>query len=106
MADSPMWCIVMFDLPVQTKRQRTEATRFRKFLIDRGFSMLQFSVYNKYWPTGGVDRSTIRAVKDSLPPDGSVRILSITDRQWSSSYRFEGRKPDDPEDYPEQLTIF
>lgn len=106
MADSPMWCVVMFDLPVQTKLQRTEASRFRKFLIDCGFSMLQFSVYVKYWPTGGVDHATIRAVKDSLPPDGSVRIVPITDRQWSSSYRFEGRQNDIPEECPEQLTIF
>ena len=35
----------MFDLPVLTAPQRREATRFRKFLLDRGFSMVQFSVY-------------------------------------------------------------
>ncbi|WP_442904906.1 CRISPR-associated endonuclease Cas2, partial [Gordonibacter sp.] len=36
-----MWCVVMFDLPVQTKVQQREATKFRKLLIDSGFSMVQ-----------------------------------------------------------------
>lgn len=48
MADDPMWCLVMFDLPVLTKRQRSEATRFRHFLLDEGFWMAQYSVYVRY----------------------------------------------------------
>lgn len=50
MADDAMWCLVMFDLPVETKEQRREATRFRHDLLDWGFIMVQFSVYAKYWP--------------------------------------------------------
>ena len=37
MADDPVWCVVMFDLPVATKKQRKEATRFRHLLLDEGF---------------------------------------------------------------------
>lgn len=44
MADDPMWCLVMFDLPVETKKQRREATRFRNDLLDWGFCMVQLSV--------------------------------------------------------------
>ena len=40
-----MWVMVMFDLPVGTKRQRKVAARFRKDLLEDGFWMLQFSVY-------------------------------------------------------------
>ena len=29
-----MWCLVMFDLPVKTRRQRREATEFRNMLLD------------------------------------------------------------------------
>ena len=39
------WMLVLFDLPVTTKRERGQATRFRKKLLDDGYSMLQFSVY-------------------------------------------------------------
>ncbi len=39
-----MWLFVFFDLPVGTKTERRNATRFREFLKDNGFMMLQFSV--------------------------------------------------------------
>lgn len=45
MADDPMWCVVMFDLPVGTKKQRREATRFRNLLLDEGYWRAQYSVY-------------------------------------------------------------
>jgi CRISPR-associated protein Cas2 len=34
------WLIVAFDLPVGTRRQRKEATDFRKFLLDDGCQMI------------------------------------------------------------------
>ena len=43
-----MWVVTLFDLPVVTKDQRHEATRFRKALLQRGFQMAQLSVYFKY----------------------------------------------------------
>ena len=43
-----MWLFVFFDLPVKTKKQRKEATTFRKYLEKDGFSMLQFSVYMRH----------------------------------------------------------
>ena len=39
-----MWILVMFDLPVDTRKAAREATRFREFLLDRGFEMNQFSI--------------------------------------------------------------
>ena len=38
----------MFDLPVVTKEQSREATKFREFLLDQGFEMSQFSVYARF----------------------------------------------------------
>jgi CRISPR-associated endonuclease Cas2 len=43
-----MWIFVMFDLPVGTKKEMREATRFRQFLLDQGFEMSQFSVYARF----------------------------------------------------------
>ena len=88
-----MWCLVMFDLPVETKKQRREATRFRNDLLDWGFCMVQFSVYVKYWPTGGQDHATLRAIKTHLPEGGQVRVLALTDRQWATGLRFDNAKP-------------
>lgn len=38
-----MWVFVFFDLPTETKPQRKAAAKFRKRLLDDGFSMFQFS---------------------------------------------------------------
>ena len=101
-----MWCLVMFDLPVETKKQRREATRFRNDLLDWGFCMVQFSVYVKYWPTGGQDHATLRAIKTHLPEGGQVRVLALTDRQWATGLRFDNAKPRKAAGAPEQLMIF
>ena len=106
MADDAMWCLVMFDLPVATKRPRREATRFRNDLLDWGFCMVQFSVYVKYWPTGGQDHTTLRAIKSHLPEGGQVRVLALTDRQWATGLRFDNARPRKEAGTPEQLMIF
>jgi len=42
-----MWIVVLFDLPTDTKAARKEYTRFRKFLLNDGFTMMQYSVYTQ-----------------------------------------------------------
>lgn len=106
MADDAMWCLVMFDLPVETKKQRREATRFRHDLLDWGFSMVQFSVYVKYWPLGGQDHATLRAIKSHLPSGGKVKVLGLTDRQWARGLHFVCAERKDDGHAPEQLMIF
>lgn len=106
MPNDPMWCLVMFDLPVETKAQRREANRFRHNLLDWGFSMVQFSVYVKYWPTGGQDTATIGAIKQHLPTGGQVRVIAVSDRQWATGLRFDNASPQKTDPRPEQLTIF
>lgn len=77
-----VWLFVFFDLPVGTKPQRRNATRFRNFLKDDGFMMLQFSVYARV--CRGEDGATkhIARVTRNLPTEGGVRALQVTDRQY------------------------
>jgi CRISPR-associated protein Cas2 len=78
-----MWLFVLFDLPVGTKDERRHATRFRNFLKDDGYLMLQFSVYARICRAEeAVDKHLARVVK-SLPPKGSVRALQVTDKQYA-----------------------
>lgn len=102
----PMWCVVMFDLPVTSKSQRREATRFRNNLLDLGFSRAQFSVYVQYLPLSARINQIVKAIKAALPPGGDVRIISITDIQWSKAVRFSAGTPASTELAPPQLTIF
>ena len=45
-----MWIMVLFDLPVITEKERKTATKFRNFLLDNSFEMVQFSVYMRPCP--------------------------------------------------------
>ncbi len=101
-----MWCVVMFDLPVLTKKERREATRFRNMLQDVGFCRAQFSVYVQYFPLASRIASTVKTIKQNLPAGGDVRILSVTDTQWSKTIRYSNSKEDSYEEKPEQMTIF
>lgn len=77
-----LWLFVFFDLPVGTKVERRAATRFRNFLKDDGYMMLQFSVYARVCRgEEAVDKHLQRATKN-LPGKGSVRALQVTDRQY------------------------
>lgn len=101
-----MWNLVLFDLPVGTKQQRREATRFRKMLLDLGWSMEQFSVYVRYVPTGTSVAPEIRAMRRQVPAQGKVQIVGITDRQWSKAVRFFNATPEEPPEAPTLLTLF
>ncbi|MDU0968378.1 MAG: CRISPR-associated endonuclease Cas2 [Actinomycetaceae bacterium] len=101
-----MWTLVMFDLPVGTAAQRRRATRFRNMLLDLGFSMVQYSVYVRYVPTGAPTPPIVRQIKENVPPDGLVRVIYITDRQWSRMLNFWGSTQVNPEPAPQQLQFF
>lgn len=101
-----MWCLVMFDLPVKTRRQRREATEFRNMLLDMGYSMVQYSVYARYTPTQSGNKSTVIAIKENLPPDGIVRILHVSDHQWSTALRFSSSKQVEANETPDYFTLF
>jgi CRISPR-associated protein Cas2 len=78
-----VWMFVFFDLPVGTKAERRWATRFRNFLKDDGFLMLQFSVYARVCRGEDAAEKHAQRVTKNLPPKGSVRTLQVTDRQYA-----------------------
>lgn len=101
-----MWNLVMFDLPVGTKRERREAVAFRKLLLDLGWQRSQFSVYVRYVPTGMSIVPEVRKLKNDLPASGKVEIVAITDRQWAKAIRFVNSTKVEPEQAPQVLTLF
>lgn len=101
-----MWCVVMFDLPVKTKLQRSQATSFRNLLLDLGFWRCQYSVYTMYCLTAGGSRVPVQKLKSALPAGGQVRIVHISDQQWAKAIRFSNGDPDERGEQPDQLTLF
>jgi CRISPR-associated protein Cas2 len=78
-----VWMFVFFDLPVGTKADRRWATKFRNFLLDDGFLMLQLSVYVRVCRGEEAAQMHALRVTTNLPPRGSVRTLQVTDRQYA-----------------------
>jgi CRISPR-associated protein Cas2 len=101
-----MWLFAMFDMPVETREQRREQTRFRNALKREGFSMLQYSVYARYCPSEESAEVYRRHVKATLPHEGQVRMLAVTDRQFAKMEIFYGEKAAKVEQAPQQLMLF
>lgn len=101
-----VWILVMFDLPTDTKKARKDYTLFRKKLMQDGFSMIQYSVYIRHCASEENADVHDKRVKSFLPPDGEVRLLTITDKQFERMRIFWGkmRKPTPPP--PCQLELF
>lgn len=102
------WLMVAFDLPVGTKQQRKAATDFRKWLLDDGFQMMQFSVYVRSCVTFTRQDTHISRVKGHLPPEGSVRAIFVTRAQWERSFVIHGSpaKEAEPEEIPDQIQLW
>lgn len=101
-----MWLVAMFDLPVTTREARRRYAKFRKHLISLGFSMLQYSVYARCCRSEDSSDQTRRDVTAVLPPEGQVRLMSVTDRQFAKMEVFFGKKRQVVEDPPAQIMLF
>lgn len=100
-----MWMMVMFDLPVATRADRKEYTRFRNFLLDNGFSMSQFSVYHRLLSSKDRVKTFERRIACELPRQGKVHILTITDKQYENIKSYNGYDPEFRQK-PDQLHLF
>lgn len=101
-----MWLIVTFDLPTYTPEDRKQYTKFRNSLLDDGFIMMQYSVYIRHSASDENAEVHKQRVKAALPPDGEVRIIKLTDKQFGRIEVFYGKKSKPIEKEPEQLSIF
>lgn len=102
-----MRMLVLFDLPVMTKRERRVATQFRNFLLKDGYYMVQYSVYARVCNGSDAVEKHRQRLKQNLPDNGSIRLLVITEKQYESVEILVGKlKEQDKPFICEQLTIF
>ena len=78
-----MRIIVMFDLPVETLENKREYRQFRKFLIKKGFLMMQDSIYCKLALNQTMAGLIANSVKDNKPSEGLVQMMLITEKQYA-----------------------
>jgi CRISPR-associated protein Cas2 len=101
-----MWVMVYFDLPTLTKKERKDAARFRKDLLQDGFTMFQFSIYVRHCSSRENTEVHTKRVRSRIPPNGFVVVMSITDKQFGEIELFHGGKNSPRPDTPQQLELF
>ncbi len=101
-----MWVWAMFDLPVTLPKERKRATQFRKDLLDLGFEMVQFSVYNRFTSSKRKAENLARKVGKLVPPHGKVDILFFTDKQYELIQSYRGKNESELVQKPDQFELF
>ena len=81
--NSFMRIILFFDLPMITEDDKRIYTRFRKELVRNSYMMLQFSVYSKICTNREAAVNNILKIKKKGKEKGSIRILLVTEKQYS-----------------------
>ncbi|MHB1763857.1 MAG: CRISPR-associated endonuclease Cas2 [Acidimicrobiales bacterium] len=101
-----VWLFVMFDLPVDDSQARREYASFRKELVREGFTMIQFSIYARYFGSEEAAVARRRRLRQALPPRGQVRFLVVTDRQFGKMEVYIGKTRGRGEEPPAQMLLF
>lgn len=82
--------ILMYDLPVQTSKQRSDYQHFRKDLIKNGYLTLQESVYLKLLRNIDSAESETEKVRRFSPNEGTVNVLPMTLNGFKSFVAVQG----------------
>ena len=101
-----LWILVFFDLPTETKKERSIASKFRKEILRDGFAMFQFSIYLRHCSSRENADVHIKRVKKLLPEKGHIGIMTVTDKQFGMMELFYGKKPVETEKPSQQLELF
>ena len=96
----------MFDLPTHDEQSRKEYTGFRKYLLQNGYTMMQYSVYYRHCASKENAEVHLERIRQGVPPDGEVRLIQLTDKQFERMEVFFGKRRTKTEEAPAQLEMF
>ena len=91
MSDRKAVVLLMFDLPMTTPASRSAYYHFKKALRLQGFLPLQESCYIKLLRNASTLPSAIREIQHSLPREGTVHILPLSQNQFSEMHCLCGK---------------
>lgn len=72
----------MFDLPMETSADKRNYRRFRRFLIENGYSMMQYSIYSKIILNRSVLNYQKVKLHENAPSKGQIDTLVVTENQY------------------------
>ena len=96
----------MFDLPVIKKKKKKIASKFRKYLLDDGYIMMQYSVYSRICKNNDDLNKHINRLRINSPKTGNIRLLQVTENQYNNMIMFCGTKSVEEDISIENLLVF
>ncbi|TBX49313.1 CRISPR-associated endonuclease Cas2 [Lactiplantibacillus paraplantarum] len=100
-----MRLMIMFDLPVETAKQRKAYRQFRKSLINEGFLMIQYSVYVRVCVNRKSATFMERRLRRFVPAEGLIQSLIVTEKQYSEMHFLVGHSIDDVRNASDRTVI-
>lgn len=92
-----MRLILLYDLPVVTDRDKKIYNKFRNFLLDDGFYMIQYSVYVRICKNFDDVKKHITRVEINAPKKGNIRLFQLTEKQYENMYMISGNQVQEEE---------
>ena len=80
-----LWIQVLFDLPTNTKKERKAASDFRNALLDLGFQMAQFSVYQRFCASKELSKNTRKKLKNVCRNQAKFTFLLLPTNNMKAS---------------------
>ena len=87
-----MRLIVFFDLPTTTRAKKRAYVLFRRFLLQDGYDMLQWSVYSRIVNGNDDAEKHQKRLAANLPQEGSVRCLQVSEKQFANMKILVGKR--------------
>ncbi|MCT1176477.1 CRISPR-associated endonuclease Cas2 [Pediococcus pentosaceus] len=100
-----MRLMIMFNLPVETAKQRKQYRQFRKSLINEGFLMIQYSVYVRVCVTKKSATLMENRIKTFLPENGTIQALTLTEKQYNDMHFLVGDRVEDVRNNSDRTVI-
>lgn len=78
-----MRTMVFFDLPNIYAKDKRNYLKFRNYLLNEGFIMMQESVYSKIVMNSQQSELLLDRLRKRAPKKGLIQVLTITEKQYS-----------------------
>lgn len=100
-----MRLMVMFDVPVQTSKEKREYRKFRQALISEGFVMVQYSIYSRVCANRKSAMNLEKRLIKNLPSQGVIQTFILTEKQYNDMHFLRGTPVKDIRNSAERTII-
>ena len=100
-----MRTLLFFDLPTYTAEDRKNYRKFVKMIKTNGFYMIQESVYCRMSIDQQMADTIANRIRTSIPPEGNIMLLNVTEKQFSSMQILLGESKTDVLNSDERIVL-